>query len=78
MNFEQESICMQNVSPVLNQFDYLFLIIGIIGLIYLIIDDKKVHYIGVGIDLRALFWKIMLLIVPILSFASFFILHFDI
>lgn len=69
---------MQNVSPVLNQFDYLFLIIGIIGLIYLIIDDKKVHYIGVGIDLRALFWKIMLLIVPILSFASFFILHFDI
>ena len=68
---------MENVSPVLYQFDYLLLIAGIIGLYFFLIDDEKVYYMRIGIDLCALFRKIMLLGSPILSFATFLILHFD-
>jgi hypothetical protein len=68
---------MENVSPVLYQFDYLLLIGGIIGLYFFLIDDESVYYMGVGINLCALFRKFMLLAIPILSFATFLILHFD-
>lgn len=70
---------MENVSPVLYlyKFDYLLLIAGIIGLCFFLIDDERVYYMGVGIDLCALFRKIMLLAIPILSFATFLVLHFD-
>lgn len=68
---------MENVSPVLYQFDYLLLIVGIIGFFFFFIDDERVYYMGVGIDLFALLRKIILLAIPILSFATFLILHFD-
>ena len=68
---------MENASPALYQFDYLLLIAGIIGLCFFLIDDERVYYMGVGIDLCALFRKIMLLAIPILSFATFLSLHFD-